>query len=133
MVFRLFLAFITVPLIEIYLLMKVGSAIGAEATIAIVLLTGFVGAWLARQQGVSVLNRMRADMNRGVPPTGQLIDAALILVAGVVLLTPGFATDLMGILLLIPPVRDKLKQWLARKLSEMAQNGQVTVIHDHRR
>ncbi|BBD08681.1 FxsA family protein [Desulfovibrio ferrophilus] len=129
MVFRLFLAFATVPLIEIYLLMKVGSAIGAEATIAIVLLTGFAGAWLARAQGVSVLNRMRADMNRGVPPTGQLVDAALILVAGVVLLTPGFATDIMGLLLLIPPVRAKLKEVLGRKLADMAQNGHVTVIH----
>lgn len=129
MVFRLFLAFATVPLIEIYLLMKVGSTIGAEATIAIVLLTGFAGAWLARAQGVSVLNRMRMDMNRGVPPTSQLVDAALILVAGVVLLTPGFATDIMGLLLLIPPVRAKLKEILGRKLASMAQNGNVTIIH----
>jgi len=129
MVFRLFLLFATVPLIEIYLLMKVGSAIGAEATIAIVLLTGFAGAWLARAQGVSVLNRMRTDMARGVPPTGQLIDAALILVAGLVLLTPGFATDMMGILLLIPPVRAKLKVFLGRKLAQMVQNGNVTIIH----
>ncbi|MBU1001852.1 MAG: FxsA family protein [Proteobacteria bacterium] len=129
MVFRLFLAFATVPLIEIYLLMKVGSAIGAEATIAIVLITGFAGAWLARAQGVSVLNKMRADMNRGIPPTGQLVDAALILVAGVFLLTPGFATDIAGLLLLIPPVRAKLKTVLGRRLSDMARSTNVTIIH----
>lgn len=128
MVFRLFLAFSLVPILEIYLLMKVGSLIGAEATIAIVLLTGFAGAWLARTQGAGVLARMRENMARGVPPAGEMVDAALILVAGVVLLTPGFATDLMGILLLIPPVRAAIKEALRRKLEDMARNGQVTVI-----
>ncbi|GAB6175846.1 hypothetical protein JCM16814_07370 [Desulfobaculum senezii] len=128
MLFRLFAAFAVIPLIEIYLLMKVGSFLGAETTIAIVLLTGFAGAWLARQQGTSVLMRIREDMARGVTPTGQLVDALLILVAGIVLLTPGFATDCAGILLLIPPVRAALKNVLRKKFENWIRQGNVTVI-----
>ncbi|NJB67624.1 UPF0716 protein FxsA [Desulfobaculum xiamenense] len=129
MLFKLFAAFAVIPLVEIYLLMKVGSWLGAETTIAIVLLTGFVGAWLARQQGTSVLMRIREDMSRGIPPTGQLVDAMLILVAGVMLLTPGFATDIAGMLLLVPPVRAQLKEALRRKLELWARSGSVTIIH----
>ncbi|WP_461208375.1 FxsA family protein [Desulfocurvus sp. DL9XJH121] len=129
MLLRLFLAFTLIPVLEIYLLIKVGSFIGAEATIAVVLLTGFVGAWLARAQGAGVLARMRENMARGIPPGAEMVDAALILVAGVVLLTPGFATDLAGILLLIPPVRAKLRDLLRRKLEQMARGGTITIIH----
>jgi UPF0716 protein FxsA len=129
MLLRLFLLFTLIPIIEIYLLMKVGSLIGAEATILIVLGTGFAGAWLARTQGAGVVMRMRANMAQGIPPAGDMVDAALILVAGVVLLTPGFVTDAMGILLLIPPVRAAIKEFLRKKLEDMARSGRVTVIN----
>lgn len=129
MLFRLFLAFSLIPLIEIYLLVKAGSFIGAETTIIIVLLSGFAGAWLARQQGMSVMNKVRADMAHGVPPTGQLVDGMLILVAGAVLLTPGFVTDACGIALLIPPVRARIKEFLRRKMEESVRNGNVTIIN----
>ncbi|SKA69260.1 FxsA family protein [Desulfobaculum bizertense] len=129
MLFKLFAAFAIIPLIEIYFLMKVGSWLGAEATIALVLLSGFAGAWLARQQGTSVLLRIRENMNMGIPPTGQLIDGLLILVAGIVLLTPGFVTDITGMLLLIPPVRAKLKHVLHHKFQQWVMQGNVTIIH----
>lgn len=129
MLFKLFAAFAIIPLIEIYFLMKVGSWLGAEATIALVLLSGFAGAWLARQQGTSVLLRIRENMNMGIPPTGQLIDGLLILVAGIVLLTPGFVTDITGMLLLIPPVRAKLKHVLHQKFQQWVMQGNVTIIH----
>lgn len=131
MIFRLFAAFALVPVIEIYILVKVGSFIGAEATIALVLLSAFAGAWLARQQGLSVMNRIRESMARGVTPAEELVDAFLILVAGIVLLTPGFATDLAGILLLIPPVRLRVKAVLRRKFDEWARRGTVHIVRYH--
>lgn len=128
MLFRLFLAFALIPVIEIYILVKVGALIGAEATIVLVLASAFIGAWLARQQGTSVLMRIRENMNRGVAPAGEMVDALLILVAGVVLLTPGFATDAAGILLLVPPVRTRLKLALQQRLAQWVAEGRVTVI-----
>jgi len=128
MIFRLFLAFALVPVIEIYILVKIGSFIGAEATIALVLLSAFVGAALARQQGLSVMLRIRENMSRGMTPAEELVDALLILVAGIVLLTPGFATDFAGILLLIPPVRARLKTFLRQKFQQWVQSGNVHII-----
>lgn len=129
MLFKLFLAFTLIPLAELYLLIKVGTHIGASTTIAIVLLTGFIGAYLARMQGVQTMNRVRMNMAQGIAPAGELVDAMLIFVAGVVLLTPGFITDAAGILLLIPPVRDALKTWLRRKFEDAIRNGNVRIIN----
>lgn len=129
MLFKLFLAFTLIPLAELYLLIKVGSQIGASTTIAIVLLTGFVGAYLARMQGAQTMNKVRMNMAQGIAPAGELVDAMLIFVAGVVLLTPGFLTDAAGILLLIPPVRDGLKTWLRRRFEDAIRNGNVRIIN----
>lgn len=129
MLLKLFLAFTLIPLAELYLLIKIGSMIGAATTIAIVLLTGFIGAYLARMQGAQTMNRVRMNMAQGIAPTGELVDALLIFVAGVVLLTPGFLTDISGILLLIPPVRAGIKSWLRRKFEDSIRNGNVRIIH----
>lgn len=129
MLLKLFLAFTLIPLTELYLLIKIGSMIGAATTIVIVLLTGFAGAYLARMQGAQTMNRVRINMARGVAPTGELVDALLIFVAGVVLLTPGFLTDAAGILLLIPPARSGIKTWLRRKFENAVRSGNVTIIH----
>lgn len=109
---RLFILFTIVPVAEIYLLIKLGRLLGAGTTIAIVLLTGALGAYLARQQGFSVLTKIQKDLQNGIPPTDRLLDGALILVGGVVLLTPGFLTDLTGLLLLLPPTRRIAKSYL---------------------
>ena len=104
----LFLLFLVVPLLEIYLLIKVGGVIGALPTVVLVVLTAVLGAFLLRLQGFSTMNRMRANMMRGRLPTMEIMEGAALLLAGALLLTPGFFTDAAGFLLLIPPLRRHL-------------------------
>lgn len=99
------LLFIVVPVAELALLIEVGREIGAVPTIAMVILVGIGGATLARLQGTLALRRLHADLARGVPPGAALLDGALVLVAAVLLLTPGLLTDAVALLLFIPPVR----------------------------
>ena len=127
---RLFLLFAIIPMIEIYLLIRIGSVLGAFNTILLVLATAFAGAYLARQQGLYTLYRIRAQLEQGLTPAEEMLDAMIIFVAGLVLLTPGFVTDAIGLLLLFPPSRLRFKQFMRRKFDQMIQNGQV---HIHRR
>ncbi len=105
------LLFIGVPLIEIYLLIKVGAVIGAVPAIALTVLCSLLGTWLVRRQGFSVLMRVRETLARNEVPALELLDGALLLVAGLFLLLPGFLTDIIGFLLLIPPLR----RWVIRR------------------
>ena len=118
MFFKLFLAFTLIPFIEIYLLIKIGAQIGAFNTILIVILTGLVGASLARLQGIRTMTKVRESLNRGELPAEEMLDAMLIFVAGIVLLTPGFLTDIAGLAILVPNVRDWFKRWLRKKFDE---------------
>lgn len=127
MFFRLLLGFTLIPLAELYLLITVGSQIGAMPTIALVLLTGVAGAWLARMQGMATMIRVRQNLQQGVMPAEELLDAFIILAAGVVLLTPGFLTDIAGLLLLIPYTRNAFKRWLRRSLDKWTRRGVITV------
>lgn len=102
------LLFIFLPMIELYLLIMLGSRIGAMPTIGLIVLTGIIGASLARQQGISVLTRIQQEISSGKAPTQELVEGALILVGGIVLLTPGIITDIFGFSLLVPPVRRAL-------------------------
>lgn len=102
---------IGVPLIELYFLIQVGSEIGALSTIVLTLLTAVIGTWLVRMQGLGVLARVGRSMAADELPALDLMDGALLLVAGLFLLLPGFLTDALGFLLLVPPVR----QWLIRR------------------
>lgn len=97
--------FIGIPLIEIYFLIEVGSEIGALATIALAILTAIIGTWLMRIQGFGVLMRVRQMTDQGETPALEVMHGALILIAGLFLLLPGFLTDSIGFLLLIPPLR----------------------------
>jgi UPF0716 protein FxsA len=99
------LVFVGVPLLELYLLIRVGSEIGALPTIGLSILTAILGSWLVRVQGFSVLLRVRGMLDRGEVPALEVLDGALLLIAGVMLLLPGFITDALGFLLLIPPLR----------------------------
>lgn len=101
----LFLAFLLVPLIEIALFIQVGSWIGLWPTLAIVILTAIAGTILVRSQGAAVLSRLRTNLETLRDPTEPLAHGAMILFSGALLLTPGFFTDLVGFLLLIPGVR----------------------------
>lgn len=126
MLFRLFLLFVAVPLVELALLIWLGQRIGLWPTIGLVLLTGAAGAALARSQGGGVLRRIRAEMAVGRVPVGALQDGLLILVGAVLLLTPGVLTDLTGIALLLPATRAPIRRWLERRLHRMVQSGQTS-------
>ncbi len=101
----LLLLFLLVPVIEIYLLIEVGSAIGAMSTIFLVVLTAIVGAALLRWQGFTTLQRVREAMARGEVPAIEMMEGVVLLICGALLLTPGFFTDAIGFLALIPAVR----------------------------
>ena len=110
----LFLVFLLVPLGEIYLLIKVGSVIGAPWTIFAVVFTAVLGAWLLRLQGLSTFMRVRASLDRGELPALPMLEGLLLLIAGALLLTPGFFTDAVGFVLLVPALRARLAQALLR-------------------
>ncbi len=101
----LFLLFILVPFVEIYLLIEIGSVIGAPWTIFCVVLTAVIGAWLVRIQGLATLTRLRRNLDEGALPAMELVEGVFLLVAGVLLLTPGFFTDAVGFACLTPPLR----------------------------
>lgn len=100
--------FLLVPLLEIYLLIKIGGEIGAWPTVALVVATAVIGAALLRWQGISTLMRVRQSLDRGELPALAMLEGLLLLIAGALLLTPGFFTDTVGFLLLVPPLRRKL-------------------------
>ena len=127
MILKLFLAFTLIPFLEIYLIVKIGSHLGAFKTGMIVILTGFMGALLARFQGFQVMIKVRETLNRGEMPAEELLDALLILMAGIVLLTPGFLTDLAGLMILIPQTRLRFKRWLRKKIDEWIQVNRIDV------
>ncbi len=120
---RLFLLFTLLPVLELFLLVDVGGRIGALNTIGVCVLTGFLGAGLARREGAGVVQRIQAEVQRGGLPARELLDGALILVAGVVLLTPGFVTDAMGLALLFPPTRALVRLYVARRLQRGREGG----------
>jgi len=127
MFIKLLVLFTIVPLVEVYLLLQVGTLIGPAPTIALILTTGFAGAYLARSQGFEILHRLRADLLQGAIPTAPLIDGALILVGGVLLLTPGLCTDLLGFTLLVPLTRAGVKHLTRRWLQNLVDQGTVTI------
>jgi UPF0716 protein FxsA len=109
--------FIAVPLAELYVLIQVGQVIGVLDTVGLLLLVSIVGAWLAKREGIGVLRRMQAAVNAGRVPGTELVDAFLILLAAALMLTPGFLTDIVAILLLLPPVRAGVRRALRRFLA----------------
>ena len=116
MLWKLFLAFTIIPVSEIYILIAIGGQIGILPSIGLVILTGIVGASLARSQGLQTLGRIRDSFQQGVVPGEELLNALLIAVAGIVLLTPGFLTDAAGLFLLIPATRTLCREWLKRRI-----------------
>jgi UPF0716 protein FxsA len=117
MLFRLLLLFTLMPLIELAVMIKVGQHIGVLPTIAMILAAGFLGAALARHEGLRTLRAVQEDLAAGRLPHDRLIDALLILVAGVLLIAPGFVTDLIALLLLISPVRILVRKYLKKRFA----------------
>lgn len=120
---KLFLLFTLVPLIELWLLIEIGRLIGTWPTIIVVASTGFFGVLLAKSQGLSILHRMRDELEQGIIPGEKIIDGVCILIGGALLLTPGLITDLFGFSLLSPPTRHLIKKVVRRYLQRKLDGG----------
>lgn len=128
----LFAIFLVVPLIEIACFVIIGSAIGLWPTLAGVLLMALAGSLILRWQGLALLNEIRSSMGRGQLPARALADAMMVAIAGVLLLLPGYFSDLIGILLLLPPVRTLLYRFLASRVQVVSTRG-ASYSFDQRR
>ena len=131
MLLKLFLAFTLIPLVEIYLLIKLGQNFGAITSILLVIFTGILGAYLAKMEGLRTLFRLQETLREGGIPGEELLDALLIALAGLVLITPGFITDLVGFLLFVPFTRMLVKSWLKQKIMPITtlKNDDDVIIH----
>ena len=109
--------FIGVPFAEIYVLLQVGHTIGVANTLALLILVSVIGAWLAKREGLGVIRRMQRSIDNGRVPGAELVDGFLILLAAALMLTPGFLTDIVAILLLLPPVRAVVRRELRRRVA----------------
>lgn len=128
----LFAVFLVVPLVEIACFVLIGNAIGLWPTLAGVLLMAVAGSLILRWQGLALLNEIRSSMGRGQLPARALADAMMVTIAGVLLLLPGYFSDLVGILLLLPPVRTLLYRFLASRVQVVSTRG-ASYSYDQRR
>jgi UPF0716 protein FxsA len=124
---RLLLLFVVVPAVELVLLIEIGQRIGTLPTLGLIVVTGALGAYLARRQGVGVLRRMRQETAAGRLPAAPVMDGIIILIAAALLVTPGILTDAFGFFCLIPPCRELLKRYLKAWLERAIRQGTVTV------
>jgi UPF0716 protein FxsA len=124
---RLFLLFSVIPIIEIWLLIKVGRVIGALPTVCLLLAISMLGAWLAKSQGLRTVAAIRDELAAGRLPAASLLDGVMILAGGILLLTPGFFTDFLGLFFLFPMSRTLLKNWLRRVLERELSRGTIVI------
>ncbi len=130
MVFSYLVAlFVGLPLIELWVLLLVGSRIGWLPTIVLVVVTGVIGASLARAQGLQTVAAIQRDMAAGVMPAPRLMDGVMILLAGAMLITPGILTDIFGFLLLVPATRQMIRNYLRIKLEQKLREGSVSFTY----
>jgi len=120
---KLLILFVIVPVTELYILIEVGKKIGSLTTIGIIILTGIIGAYLVKSQGFMILRKIQNDLNDGIMPGDSLIQGAIILAGGVLLLTPGFVTDIVGFIFLIPVSRNVVKKYLLKWLKGKVKEG----------
>ena len=114
------LAFLVVPFLELFVILRVGSLLGVVPTILLLVGVSIVGAWLAKREGLGVVRRIQRSVERGVMPGNELVDGALIILAAALLVTPGFLTDVFGIGLLLPPVRLAIRGTARRAIARRA-------------
>ncbi|MCK4691632.1 MAG: membrane protein FxsA [Desulfuromonadales bacterium] len=127
MFIKLLILFTLVPIIELYVLIEAGRQIGVGATVTLIFITGVAGAYLAKSQGLNLINRIQQDLNEGRVPAVEMIDGAMILAGGLLLLTPGFCTDLIGFCLLTPATRKIFKGTLQNWLEKKIQRGEIHI------
>ena len=127
MFIRLLILFTCIPLLEVYVLIEAGRQIGVMPTISMILLTGAAGAWLARTQGIEVIQRIQRQVAAGEMPGEGLMDGAMVLIGGLLLLTPGFCTDLAGFTFLVPATRGFWRKILTRWVKKSMEQGHVHI------
>ena len=126
MLIKLILLFTIVPFIELTLLIEIGSHIGTLNTIMIVIITGIIGAFMARIAGFTVLMKIQENLREGIFPKDELFDGVLILISGAFLITPGLLTDALGFFLLIPFGRLVVKRWLKEIIQTRIDRNEIT-------
>lgn len=138
MLLFLVLALVVAPIVEIAVFIQVGGWVGYGPAILLLILVSILGVWVVKHQGTSVLRRMRAELAAGRVPAAELIDGALILVAGLLLLLPGFVSDVVALVLLIPIVRLFPRTWVQRRAavrvaSQVGGAGATVVVRSRER
>jgi UPF0716 protein FxsA len=122
---RLALLFIGLPLLELYILIKIGSYLGAFQTIALIIFSGVLGLLLARLEGLRTLHQIRQNLSQGILPAEEMLDSVLIFAGGVLFVVPGVITDFAALVLLIPFTRTIFKRWLRRRVDRAVERGNV--------
>ena len=125
MIGRLLFLFILVPLLELYILIKIGGYLGAFPTVALVVFMALLGIVLARFEGLRTLQQIRHSLAQGIVPAEEMVDGVLIFIGGILLIIPGVLTDLFALVLLIPYTRTIFKRWLRRRFDRMIASGTV--------
>ena len=129
MFFYLILLFTLVPVGELVLLLRVGEHIGVGNTVFLVIFTGIIGAALAKMQGLLTMQRIQDNLGRGIMPAEEMFNGAMFLCGGVLLLTPGFVTDILGLSFLIPLTRNLYKKIIKKHIQKKFDHGDVITIH----
>jgi UPF0716 protein FxsA len=119
------LIFIIVPLVELWVIIQVGHAIGVLNTFGLLILSGLIGGWLMKREGLAVWRRAQASVDRGQVPTKELVDGVLILAGGALMVAPGFVTDVIGMLLLLPPVRTVVRAIARRRIERRVRTTYI--------
>lgn len=127
MFFKLFIIFTIIPVIELSVLIKIGSTIGVLNTIILVIFTALVGAYLVKMEGLSVITRFQNNMATGIFPAEEILDGAMILVAGALLITPGVVTDIIGFLLVFPASRQIIKRFLRGYIQKKISDSDIRI------
>jgi UPF0716 protein FxsA len=128
MVRSLVLALVLLPFVELYLLWRIGHAAGWEVVFALVLVPAMVGSWLARREGTRVLRQWQAALARRQVPEEGLLGGLLVLVGGVLLVLPGVVSDVLGLVLLLPPTRRLVARWVRREVERRIATGSMRVV-----
>ena len=128
MLWILILLFTVIPILELVVIIKVGQSLGVLKTVVLVLTIAVLGGYLSRLQGFLIFQKIQNSLQRGVLPTSEMLDGLLVFCAGILLLTPGFITDIFGLVLLFPGTRWLVKKFLRWKLGSMLKNGQVITV-----
>jgi UPF0716 protein FxsA len=129
---RLALLFLGLPLLELYILIKIGSYLGAFLTIALIIFTALLGLLLARFEGLRTWHQIRQSLSQGIVPAEEMLDSVLIFVGGVLFVIPGVITDLAALVLLIPFTRTIFKRWLRRRFDRMVERGNVRLQYHNK-